>query len=367
MKIKSVEPILVSIPWTHNAPRPPATRSHNFDAVNICFARVETDAGVVGWGEAFAISGGPVVVKAIAETVARVAVGREIVGAEKLSDQLRRDTNSVARAGGAVAFGLAALDTALWDIDGKIAGKPVWALLGGAPRVTIDAYASLFRIGVPEHVENVCRAAVGRGFRKIKLHEHTVEAVAAARRGAGPGVDIMVDVNCYWTSIDEIVAFCEGAERHGVAWLEEPLYPTDDYEAHAELRRRVKTPISSGENIATLGELKAIIAAKGIDIAQPSPAKLGGITGVWRAVQMARAAGARCVPHSPFHGPALIAAAHIVAAAPVNEPLELRYCDLEANPLHPFGVWRDGAFALPQAPGLGVEIDMDVVKKYRVL
>jgi L-alanine-DL-glutamate epimerase-like enolase superfamily enzyme len=367
MKIKSVEPILVSIPWTHNAPRPPATRSHNYDVINICFLRAETDEGVVGWGEAFAISGGPVVAKAIAETVARVAVGREIVGAAKLSDQIKRETNSVARTGGAVAFGLAALDTALWDIDGKIAGKPVWALLGGAPKTSIDAYASLFRIGAPEHVENVCRAAVARGFRRIKLHEHTVEAVAAARRGAGPGVDIAVDVNCYWTDIEEVVAFCEGAERHDIAWLEEPLYPTDDYGAHAELRRRVKTKISSGENIATLAELNAIIAAKGIDIAQPSPAKLGGITGVWRAARAATAAGVRCVPHSPFHGPALIAAAHIVAAMPTPEPLELRYCDLAANPLRPFGVWANGAFALPQGPGLGVEIDMDVVKKHRVL
>jgi D-galactarolactone cycloisomerase len=366
MRIAAIEPILISIPWEHDAPKPPATRSHNYDCVNILFVRVETEEGLIGWGEAFAISGGVLTAKAISETVRRFAVGREFTHARDLSDQLRRETNSVARGGGPVAFGLSALDIALWDIEGKAARQPVWKLLGGVGREKIDAYASLFRIGAPQHVENVCRDAARKGFRKIKLHEHSVEAVAAARRGAGPDVDIMVDVNCYWTSVDEVVAFCEATERYRVAWLEEPLYPSDSYAAHAELRRRTKTPISFGENLSHIAELSTMIAAGGIDIAQPSPAKIGGITGVWRCAEIARAAGVRCVPHSPFHGPALMAAAHVIAALPGDIPLELRFCDLEANPLHPFGVWRDGAFAVPQGPGLGVDVDMKIVEKYRV-
>ncbi len=367
MKIAAIEPILVSIPFEHGAPRPPATRSHGYDHINILFLRVETDTGITGWGEAFAISGGAVTHKAIAETVARVAIARDFVTASELSDQLKRETNSVARGGGPVAFGLSALDIALWDIEGKAAGLPIWRMLGGSAKHSVDAYASLFRIGIPQHVENVCRAAVARGFRKIKLHEHSVEAVAAARRGAGAGVDIMVDVNCYWTDPDEVVAFCEATAPYDIAWLEEPLYPSDDYAAHGALRKRVQTPISHGENLGNVADLKALLAAGGADIAQPSPAKLCGITGVWRSAQLALQAGVRCVPHSPFHGPALIAAAHVVAALPGNAPLELRYCDLEANPLHPYGVWSNGAFALPQAPGLGIEVDMEIVKKYRVL
>ena len=229
MKITAVEPILVALPYEQGAPKPPSTATVSWENVNILFVRVETDAGDPGGGEAFAISCGPPTARAVSDVIAKHAVGREIAGAARLSDELRRATNSVARAGGPVAFALAALDIALWDIEGKIAGKPVWQLLGGAGRASIPAYASLFRLGDPRHVESVCAAAVERGYRSIKLHEYTPEAVAAARRGAGPGVDIMVDVNCHWTTIDEVAAFCDAAARHEIAWLEEPLYPSDDF------------------------------------------------------------------------------------------------------------------------------------------
>lgn len=367
MKITKIEPVLVALPYEQGAPKPASTALVSWENVNILFARVETDAGIVGWGEAFAISCGELTAKAISDVVARVAVGREITGASRLSDELRRALNSVSRGGGPVAFALSALDIALWDIEGKALGKPVWRMLGGTGRATIPAYASLFRLGDPRHVEKVCADAATRGFRKIKLHEYTPEAVAAARRGAGPGVEIMVDVNCHWTGIEEVVAFCEAAAPHGIAWLEEPFHPSDDYALHAELRRRVTVPITAGENIANIAEMKTMMAAGGVDILQPSPAKIGGVTGLWRAGEAARAAGVTFVPHSPFHGPALLAAMHVIAASPGDIPCELRYCDLGANPLHPFCEARDGALAMPMKPGLGVEIDEAMLRKYRVL
>ena len=366
MKIRKVEPVLVSLPYEQGAPKPASNAIVSWEKVNILFVRVETDEGVVGWGEAFGILCSDLTAQAVSDVVAKVAVGRTITKASALSDELRRSLNSVARAGGPVAFALSALDIALWDIEGKVAGQPVWRLLGGVGREVITAYASLFRLGEPSYVEKLCAEAVRRGYRAIKLHEYTVKAVEAARRGAGPGIDIMVDVNCHWTSHDEVVAFCEATEPFGVSWLEEPLYPSDDYAAHARLRRDVTTPIAAGENIANPAEMRVLLEAGGVDIVQPSPAKIGGVTGVWRSVALAREKGVRCVPHSPFHGPALMAAIHVIAAMPEDVACELRYCDLAANPIGPHAEASGGLLRVPQGPGLGVDVDLEIVRQYRV-
>ena len=366
MKIKTVEPVLVSLPYEQGAPKPVSSPIVSWEKVNILFVRVETDEGVVGWGEAFGILCSDLTARAVSDVVAKVAVGRTITKASALSDDLRRSLNSVARAGGPVAFALSGLDIALWDIEGKVSGQPVWRLLGGVGREAIPAYASLFRLGEPRYVQKLCADAVQRGYRAIKLHEYTVDAVEAARRGAGPGVDIMVDVNCHWTSHDEVVAFCESSAPFGVSWLEEPLYPSDDYAAHARLRRAVETPIAGGENLANLAEMRVLLEAGGVDIVQPSPAKIGGVTDVWRSVALARENGVRCVPHSPFHGPALMATIHIIASMPEDVSCELRYCDLAVNPLGPLAEARGGMIRVPQGPGLGVDVDLEIIRKYRV-
>ena len=301
MKITKIEPILVAIPYEQGAPKPPSTPIVSWEKVNILFVRVETDAGVTGWGEAFAISGGALTAQAVTDYVEKMAVGRSFTTAAAFHDEMRRAMNSVARAGGPVAYALSGLDIALWDIEGKVAKKPVWELLGGAGRKTIPAYASLFRLGDPKHVESVCAMAKARGYRSIKLHEYTPEAVAAARRGGGPDVAITVDVNCHWTSMEEIEAFCRAVAAHNISWLEEPIYPSDAWAMHADLRKRVKVPIAAGENLANAAEVEAMLAAGGLDILQPSTAKIGGITGVWRCYAQAKRLGARFVPHSPFH------------------------------------------------------------------
>lgn len=367
MKITSVEPVLVAIPYEQGAPKPPSTQIVSWEKVQILFVRVQTDEGLTGWGEAFAISGGALTAKAVTDYVGKLAVGRTFTTAARFHDEMKRAMNSVVRAGGPVAYALSGLDIALWDIEGKAAGKPVWRLLGGGERKRVPAYASLFRLGEPRYVESVCRTAAARGYRSIKLHEYTPEAVAAARRGAGPDVSITVDVNCHWTSLDEITAFCDAVKAHDISWLEEPLYPSDAWAMHAELRKRVKVPIAAGENLSNAAEVEAMLAAGGLDILQPSTAKIGGVTGVWRCYEQAKRLGARCVPHSPFHGPALLAAVHIVAAMQEDVPVELRYCDLEASPFLPSCEGRGGMLDVPQGPGLGVEVDLAVVEKYRLL
>jgi D-galactarolactone cycloisomerase len=365
MKITKVEPIFVGIPYDHGAPRPMRQGFGDWDVQPILLVRVETDAGITGWGEAFSHASTPVTMTAITEVVARLAIGRD---AERIGETMRdltRRTQSMARSG-PVQFALSGLDIALWDIAGKAAGQPVWRLLGGKEtRASIPAYASLFRLGAPDHVARVAAKAVERGYRHIKLHEHSVETVAAARRAIGPDVSLMVDTNCHWDKPDDVIAICNDLEQYDIAWLEEPLYPADDYDVMAQIRRTVRVPIAAGENLGNYNDVRWLADAEAVDIMQPSVAKLGGITAMLKAMSYGESGGMRVVPHSPFLGPALMATIQLIAAMPRPALCEHRFCDLEQSPLGEAVISERGCLAVPDRPGLGFEVDQAVVEKYR--
>src|SRR5262245_8681820 len=300
MKITQVEPIFVGIPYAHGAPKPKRHGIGAWDVQPILFVKVETDAGITGWGEAFSHASTPVTKTAISEIVAKLAVGRDPSDIPGLMGDLTRMTQSMARSG-PVQFALSGLDIALWDIAGKTGGQPVWRLLGGKERkATIPAYASLFRLATPGYVAQVAGKARQRGYRHIKLHEHSMEAVAAAREAIGPEVSLMVDTNCYWDDPDAIIAVCKVLERYDVAWLEEPLYPADAYDVMARVRQAVRVPLAAGENLGNYNDVRWIAEAKAVDVIQPSVAKIGGITELARAIAHIRSRGIRAVPHTPF-------------------------------------------------------------------
>jgi L-alanine-DL-glutamate epimerase-like enolase superfamily enzyme len=366
MKITRVEPTLVKLPYDHGAPKPLRHGMGNWAMQPILLVRVDTDAGITGWGEAFGHASSPVTTIAVSKIVAELAVGQPCDDVAALMRDLTRRTQSMAR-NGPVQFALSGLDIALWDIAGKASGKPVWRLLGAerAPR-TVTAYASLFRIGTPDLVGQVAAKAVARGYRHVKLHEHSRAAAAAAREAIGPGVSLMVDTNCFWDSADAVIDACREFAPYDLAWLEEPLYPADSYDLMAAIRRSVQTPIACGENLGNLNDLRWLVAAGGADVVQPSVPKIGGITEAWKAIQYLRGQpGVRCVPHTPFLGPALLATIHMIAAAGADMWCEHRFCDLEASPLGDAVVARDGRLVVPDSPGLGFAVDESVLREYR--
>lgn len=366
MQITRVTPFLVSLPYDHGAPKPTRHGMGNWATQPILLVRVDTDEGITGWGEAFGHASSPVTMVAVAKVVAELAVGRDPGDIPTLMGDLTRRTQSMAR-NGPVQFALSGLDIALWDIAGKRAGKPVWQLLGGTARkTTVPAYASLFRIGTPQIVGRVAAKAVERGYRAVKLHEHSVEAVAAARAAIGPDVDLMVDTNCFWDSPDEIVAVCRKLEPYKLTWLEEPFYPVDSYDVVARIRKEVRVPFAAGENLGNYNDVRWITDAESVDVVQPSVAKMGGITQVWKAIDyIGRSKSSRAVPHSPFLGPALMATIHMIAAMPREVPCEHRFCDLEASPLGDAVVSQNGQLRVPDTPGLGFTVDETVLEKYR--
>jgi len=364
MKITNVEPILVSLPYEHGAPKPQRNSIGSWDTLDILFVKVETDAGITGWGEAFGHASSPITVSAISEIISKLAVGREIDANGTLVSDLTRRTQSMAR-GGPVGFALSGLDIALWDIAGKAANKPLWKLLGGSGKKSIPAYASLFRCTTPEAVSIVARKAVESGYRHIKLHEHNAETIAAARRVIGPDISLMVDTNCFWTSPDEIISVCNTIERYDIKWLEEPLYPADSYDLLADIRKKTRVPFAAGENLGNFNDLRWLVSASAVDYIQPSIAKIGGVTGLLRSAEHARQSSVKFAPHSPYLGPALVAAMHVIAAMPEEIICEHRFCELGENPIGQAVISKNGYLNLTDKPGLGFDIDLDVIQKFR--
>ena len=363
MKITKVEPILIKVPYEHGAPKPAMGSGEIRTTMDAILLRVDTDEGITGWGEAFGFATTPVTIPAITKVIAPRAVGQDPADIEGLTTTIKRQLQNMMH-GGPARFALSALDIALWDIKGKVEGKPIWQLLGGTGKDRVPAYASLLRVLQPDLVKRITTAAMARGYKHIKLHEKTVEAVAAARQAVGPDIALMIDTNCAWMP-DEAVDMARRMKPYDLTWLEEPVTPPDDYQALARVRKE-GIPVAVGENLGNPNDVIWLAKEGAADIVQPSVAKLGGIGDVWSTIAFARSQGIRAVPHSPFIGPGLIATLHIIAAMAEEVPCEHRFCDLEANPMGDVFDCRDGCLAVPDGPGLGVDPDEELIQRYRV-
>ena len=170
-------------------------------------------------------------------------------------------------------YALSALDIALWDIAGKAAGVSVSRLLGGA-RTDLPCYASLVRFSDPELARAGVRQALDCGFRAVKIHETALPVIRAAREESGAEVELMVDANCAWT-LNEARFKAAELEEARLKWLEEPVWPPENYDGLAQLRARSPVPIAAGENVSTLMDFGRIMAAAAVDFIQPQGPGLG--------------------------------------------------------------------------------------------
>lgn len=363
MKITRVEPIHISVPYRYGGglAKSDAIPWHNMDTLLV---RVETDAGLTGWGEGFGFGVCGITKVAVERAVAPLAAGRDPRDISALMTDLSRKLHNYGR-NGPVSFALSALDIALWDIAGQIAGKPLHCLLGGEAVARMPAYASLLRYGTPELVTRYASEAVARGYRRVKLHESREGEVAAARKAIGKDVALMVDTNCPWTA-DEAIAMAKKFAPHDLMWLEEPIWPPDDCHALARVRAEGGVAVAAGENGGTLDDMRALMEIANVDYVQPSVTKIGGVSVMRQVAELARTKGKKIAPHSPYFGPGLVATAHICASLPDKPPVERFYCELEASPFGDQVNARDGFFDIPGGPGLGLIVDAKVIDKYRV-
>jgi D-galactarolactone cycloisomerase len=360
MLITSIESSVVSLPFSMGGPHP-LFAGQPWDRFEILLVKVETEDGLVGWGEAFGHAAIASTKAALDSVVAPLVVGRDAGDINALTRQVLHAVHLLGR-NGPFVYAFSGIEIALWDLLGKRTGQPIWRLLGGGQPTPLDAYASLLSYGGDlECVTRNTAEARARGFRHIKLHELTREAVLAAK-AAAPDAAVMMDVNCAWTPpvARDMAASLAG---DGLFWLEEPVWPPEDAAGLASLRR-YGIPLSAGENTAGLFGFRTLIEAGAIDIAQPSVTKVGGIGEMARVITLAQAHGVEAIPHSPYFGPGFVATLHIVAALVERKLVEVLWLDMEANPFDPWVRARDGKLAVPSGPGLGCDPDPAILARY---
>ena len=362
MGIKSIDTVAVSLPFEVWGPK--STFAGRPRSMDILMVRVETNDGIVGWGEAFGYAIWPATRVAVEHLIKPMATGADEADIDGITLDIQKKLHLVGRTGPAV-FALSGLDIALWDIAGKRAGKPVYELLGGAKKMQLPAYASLVRYGTPELVTDNAKRAVSMGYKAIKLHEIRVEEVRAAREAVGANVKIMMDTNCPWT-VNEALAIADQVRPYDLHWLEEPVWPPEDFAGLAEVRKRCGIAVSAGENAMSLKHFEQMFDAGAVDIAQPSVTKIGGISEMMRIAKLARERGVRLVPHSPYFGPGLLATLHMAATFEHETMIEVSLIELGASPMGDAVKVRDGVIAVPQGAGLGCDPDPAVIAKYRV-
>jgi L-alanine-DL-glutamate epimerase-like enolase superfamily enzyme len=362
MKIARVDSHSIKVPFTFGG-NPTGYGGRNWTTNNILLVRVETDSGLVGWGEAFCYGCTDAVRAALHNMIAPIVVGEDASNIARLSYELQQKLHLFGRYGITI-FALSGLDIALWDIAGKAAGLPLVQLLGGSGRDKLPAYASLLKYRDPERVAARTRLAVQQGYRHIKLHETEEPEVKAAREAAGSDVAIMVDTNCPWTPEQARVMTLK-LRPYNLHWLEEPVFPPEDFSALARLRAGTGVATAAGENNCTSFQFRDMFAAGAVDYAQPSVTKVGGVTEFLKVATLADAAGVTLMPHSPYFGPGFLATLHLLAArGSPGGMIERYHMDLEASLYGDLVNPADGGFVVPMGPGLGRDPDPDVLKTY---
>jgi L-alanine-DL-glutamate epimerase-like enolase superfamily enzyme len=279
---------------------------------------------------------------------------------------------------------LAGIDIALWDLMGKASGKPLYKLLGGA-KEKVPAYASLIRLSTPEERAQLAAQLSEEGWTAIKLRLHhqtmkeDIRTVEAVRTAVGDRMEIMTDANqaqstgnwqpgILW-DFRRAAETARELQRLGCYWLEEPLRRYE-FSMLAELNRLVELPLAGGENNRGIHEFLCMLQEGVYDILQPEGMGGGeGITGLQKIRALAEAYGKLAVPHHGGGQLGTIAHLHLVAAWRNAPYLELLHDPPIASYLHRYAIMTDpplvkkGWVTMPQKPGLGVEIDPDLIEK----
>ena len=363
MKITKVEAIQLAIPFSYGADSM-TLGTGSWKNLDFCLVKVETDAGITGWGDAFAYTCRRATAAAVSDMIAPLAVGHDATDIAGLHAKIQKQLHLFGRYGITV-FALSGLDIALWDIAGKAARQPLHRLIGGARRASLPCYASLLRYSEPALVTKYCTEAHAGGYAAIKLHEVSDAAIAAARKAVPHEVPLLLDVNCEWRPLEALAAG-KRFRQYDLAWFEEPVFPPEDFKALRMVGEGCGIPIAAGENLCLAAQFEAMFEAGAVEIAQPSVTKLGGVSEFLKVRALAEAHNVRLAPHSPYFGPGALATLHLLASGGDDALFEYFYLQsaamLYGDMLKPV----NGVISVPQGPGLGADPDPDVLAKFRV-
>ncbi len=367
MKVTRVDPFQVE--WSDDPQR----------SVRSAFIRIETDEGVVGMGEASPMEGGLASLVIVARHMAPFLIGKDPLDHAVLLETLLHKCIKLGPEG-AVSGALAGLDIALWDIKGRMFGQPVHKLLGGAWRTDMPFYASIGNNG-GRTVDEVLRAVEARVTKEkataVKIRwdgDRTRQDVdiagdiakaRAVRKLLGDGFTIAFDANNGY-SVGGAIRVGRVLEELDYAWFEEPVQHYH-LKAMGEVAQRLDITVSAGEQTYTLQGLKDLIEA-GVRMVQPDIVKMGGITGLMQCAAIAHAHGVELVPHQTQPSIGHLANLHLLSTVMhLSKPVELADGWGRIAPVFPRNPSQptDGRFAVPTAPGLGIEYDEAELERRR--
>lgn len=361
MRITKVTPYLMSA----GAPTETAWSSAAQGGMSVvgsrhwCFVRVETDQGVHGVGEG---SGWPKLVAAAIADLGQLLVGEDARDIDRLWHKMFVGQMGHGQTGVPGAGAIGAIDMALWDLNAKALGVPVWRMLGGKFRDRVRAYVHA------STVETAGRAVeAGYGAVKAGNPKTAAEKVAELRGAFGRALDVAVDLHGPpWLQAADAIKLGKALEAHDVLFLEEPVAP-EDLDGLRRVRRALDLPLAAGERSALLWGFKTLIGEGLVDVVQPDTGRVGGLTQLRKIAAFAEAHFVSVAPHAGTLGPvAEYAAVHFMASIPNALILERFLTDWEGR-----GRVIDreleieaGHLVVPDRPGLGVDLVVREIERH---
>jgi L-talarate/galactarate dehydratase len=326
--------------------------------------QLRTDEGVEGIGVTFFGGGLAATLKSAVDQLGALTVGEDPLRPEAIVEKLRAAAKGSGPAG---IFTLActAIDIALWDIKGKALNQPVWKLLGGfRDRVPTYASGALTRDLTLDEVVSAGPKLVDKGFRQMKTQmalpgktNARIEAdrMRRVREAIGPDIDLMCDINQRW-SVQQAISFGKRVEEIGLYWLED-VTACDDFDGLARVAAALDTPVAGGEYLYGPVPFRHMMEARSVDIVMVDLMRAGGITQWMKIAAMAEAFNLPIVSH-------LVPEIHVQLVAAVPNGLTVEYMPRALRLYRETPKIEDGMLVVPQKPGLGLEFDPDIFKRY---
>lgn len=388
MRIVSVETFVLRVPL---GGKTFYSSQAKFPERNSLLVKITADNGLVGWGEGGQYGPPEPVSSCVNDVLAPILMDLESAAPVVTSERLYSFSRDFGQKGTYIEA-ISAIDIALWDLWGKSLGQPVHALMGGAFRSSVHAYATgcyypdkpWDQAQIITDLETEAASYVSSGFDILKMKigllsvDFDIERVAAVRRAIGPDIRLLVDCNHAYNAVTAIRIGRE-LENFGVHWIEEPVVP-EDKAGYRRVRDAITVPVAGGEAEFTRYGFRDLFLEQCVDIAQPDLCVCGGFS-EWLKIQaLASSFGVMTVPHVWGSGIALAAALQALATIPPmphtanpvalqNEPIvefDRKHNPLRDDLLIENFTLKDGFLEVPQGPGLGVTVDEDVMRKYLV-
>jgi D-galactarolactone cycloisomerase len=388
-RITKVEPISLYVPIKDKFDAPISV-PHASELADVIFSgyrttlvRIQTEEGIEGVGECM-VRLAPTATRDIIRDLAPMLIGRDVLDREAIWELMYGTMMNRGHSRGFYTEAMSGIDIALWDCAAKTLDLPLYTLLGGRHHEKLKAYASSIRFRDMDVVLAQAQDFKKRGYQAMKIKigrnldkpQLDIDFVRAIRESVGDDIRLMVDANCaYAEDVPTALKVGRAMQDLGIYWFEEPLSP-DNIDGNAQLAAALDIPIALGEADFMMYGAREFLARKAVDIFQPNISRTGGITEGRRIAAMLQAHHIPYAPHTGSCSAVCLAATLQFAVSLPNflmfESMQSDWSKTQPNPLRydllkqPVEVFKDGYMVIQERPGIGVELNEDVVDKWRV-